>query len=346
MARVRKGWTVGTLVGAVILSVVCGPALGRDPVKLVIRPQKISAEAGKYSLLPPEASRTDGDAVPWYEKAVKTLPDQKSDNQVQQYLKMPVEQLPADQVEQLLKAYIQSFKCAAQAVKCRQCRWPAQTPETLMANLAEYRRLASGIRLWARLELSNAQYDGALPAIQTGLGMARQLGEGPTLIQLQMGVATANVQCREIEQFVQVEDAPNLYSALASLPKPFVDPEKAIEAERKATFSRFSGTLLSSKQLESQMKPAHDRTRALARKLDSDLALLQCVEAICSYAASHGGQLPQTLADITEVSIPKDPMNGEAFHYTRTGTTAVLESIVPAGGEKRDEVHYQITVKN
>jgi hypothetical protein len=234
---------------------------------------------------------------------------------------MAVDQLPTDQVELLLKQYLVSFKCAAQAVKSRECNWPVWKGETIMAKNEEYRRLAFAVRLWAWLEISRGEPEGAILALQTGFGMAKHMGQTPNLPQLQMGVASAGVVCREIEQFVQMEDAPNLYAALAAVPKPFVDVEKA-------------------------GKNADDRTRALAKKLDSDLAILQCVEAIRSYAASHGGQLPQTLAEIKEVSLPNDAMCGAPFRYSRTGATAVLESTVPAGGEKRDEVHYQISVKN
>ncbi len=344
MVCVRETRIVGVVAWAVVLSLICQSALGRE-TKLTIYPQKMSAEVGKYSLLPPPASLTDGDAVPLYEKAVKALPDKTKDDQIRQWLKMPIEQLPADEVEQVLKAYIESIKCVAQAVKCRQCNWPAWTPGTQVTDLEEYRRLAFGIRLWTRLELSNAQYDGALLPMQTGFGMARQLGQGPTLIQLQIGVATASVLCREIEQLVQMEGSPNLYSSLANLPRPFLDPEKAIETERKAALLQFSGKL-SSKELESRMKPTHDRTRAIAKRMDSDLAALQCVEALRSYAAAHAGQLPQTLTEITEVSVPKDPMSGAVFRYSRTGSAAVLESTVSTGGQKSDEVRYQITVKN
>lgn len=329
MMRLRKNLTVGAATWVLLLGTICPSAPGRQAKsvapprdeKLVLHPQKISAEAGKYSLLPPPASLVEGDAFPWYEKAAQALPGKKSADQVVQYLKMPIDQLPVDQVEQFLKQYLESFKCAAQAVKCRECKWPTWKAETVMAKNEEYRRLAFAVRLWARLENSRGESEGALLALQTGFGMARQMGQTPNLPQLQMGVASAGVLCREIEQFVQMEDAPNLHSALAALPKPLVDVEKAI-------------------------KNADDRTRALARKLDSDLAILQCMEAIRSYAASHGGQLPQTLADIKEVSLPNDPMCGAAYRYTRTGATAALESTVPAGGEKRDEVHYQITVKN
>ena len=345
MVCARTDWTVGAAVGVVILSVVCGTALGRDPVKLAIRPQKVSTEAGKYALLPPPASLVEGDAVPWYEKAVKALPDKKSGDQVVQYLKMPIDTLPADQAEQVLKAYVESFKCVAQAVKCRQCNWPAWTPGTPVANLEEYRRLAFGIRLWARLELSNAAYDGGVLAMQMGFGMARQLAQAPTLGQLLVGVAIAGSLCREIEQLTQMEDSPNLYSSLTDLPKPFVDPEKAIEAERKAVLSQFSGKL-ANKELESQITSTYGRERAIVKRMDSDLAALQGVEAIRSYVASHAGQLPPSLADITEVSVPKDPMCGAAFRYTRTGATAVLESTAPVGGERKDELRYEITVKN
>ena len=102
-------------------------------------------------------------------------------------------------------------------------------------------------------------------------------------------------------------------------------------------------------QFESDLErlpESYDRVRILAKRLDTDLAALQCVEAIRSYAASHGGQLPQTLAEITEVSVPKDPMSGAAFRYTRTGATAVLESATPAGGDAKDVTRYEITVKN
>ncbi len=345
MVHFQESRAVGVVVWAVVLSLVGQTALGRE-VKLVICPQKTPAEPGKYSLLPPPASLIDGDAVPLYEKAVKVLPDKTKDDQIYQWLKMPADQLPADQVEQALKPYVESFKYAAQAVKCRQCTWPAWKPETALANVNDYRRLAFAIRLWARLEITQGECEGAMLPIQTGLGMARHMGQAPILIQLQVAVATANSIGGEIEQLVQREDSPNLYSSLAHLPRPFVDVEKAIEAERQATFSRFSGTFVSRERLESQMKPAHDRTRALVRRLDSDLAMLQCVEAIRSFAASHAGQLPQNLAEITEVSVPKDPLCGAAFRYQRTGATAVLESTVSPGGQKSDELRYQITVKN
>jgi hypothetical protein len=319
MTRLRENLMVRAATWVVLAGGLCQSTLGRE-VKLTIYPQKTSAEAGKYSLLSPPASLTDGDAVPLYDKAIQALPGKASDNQVQQYLKMEIDKLPADQVEQTLKPYIESFKYTAQAVKCRACNWPAWNPETMMVKNSEYRRLAFAVRLWARLEVSQGECEGAILPLQIGFGMAKHMGQTPNLLQLQMGVASAEAMCAETERFVQREDSPNLYSVLASLPRPFVDAEKAV-------------------------KNADDRTGVLLKRLDSNLGLLQCIEAIRSYAASHAGQLPQSLAEIKEVAVPNDPMCGAPFRYSRTGTTAVLESTVSAGGETRDEVHYQITVK-
>ncbi len=137
MARLGSTLVAAIFVWLVGLSLAGTPAFARD-VKLVVQPQKVSAETGKYVLLPPPASLTEGDAVPLYQKAVQALPGKKSDDQVRQYLKMGIDQMPADEVEQLLRRYVESLRCVAQAVKCRQCNWPAWTPGTYPANVEEH----------------------------------------------------------------------------------------------------------------------------------------------------------------------------------------------------------------
>ncbi len=347
MARWRSTLVVAALVWAVGLGLAGVPAFGRD-AKLVVRPQKAAAEAGKYALLPSAASLTEGDAVPLYEKAVKALPGKAMDDRIQKWLKMPTEQLPLDEAEKALTQYVESFKCVAQAIQCRECKWPAAAPEASTPNLPRYRSLSLAIRLWARYEIAQENYEGAVLALRTGLGMSKHLTQGPTLVEYLVGVGVAATMCPEVGEFVQAGEAPNLYAALAALPKPFTDVEKAIEADRKATPSEPPAGMTRA-QFESDLSRLprpYDPVRILTKRLEADLAALQCVEAIRSYAASHGGQLPQTLAAIAEVSVPNDPMSGQMFRYTRTGATAVLESATPAGGDAKDVTRYEITVKN
>ena len=258
---------------------------------------------------------------------------------------MPIDQLPVEQVEQTLGQYMESLKYVARAVKCRQCNWPQGQPGKEIADQQGFRRLASVIRLWARLEIASGGYEGAILALQTGFGMGKHLGQAPTIMEILTAVGVGGAMCIEVEEFVQREDSPNLYLALGDLPKPFVNIEKAIENETKAASAQLKGNP-SARQMESRLKTDYDRARLNVKRIDVQVAALQCVEAIRLYAAMHGGQLPGTLTEITENPAPKDPISGELFQYTRTGSTAVLESAIPPGGNERHKVHYEISVRN
>jgi len=157
-----------------------------------------------------------------------------------------------------------------------------------------------------------------------------------------VGAAAGGSMGKELEQFVQGKDSPNLYAALADLPEPLIGVEKAIESERANLKDH---NVLVRIQMEKILKPAHDRTRMIATRLDNHVNALQVVEAIRHYAATHDGQLPQTLSDIKDVKIPNDLMSSKAFKYSHTATGAMLQSTIPDGGNERDAVHYEIVIK-
>jgi hypothetical protein len=79
-------------------------------------------------------------------------------------------------------------------------------------------------------------------------------------------------------------------------------------------------------------------------RLEGDVAALQCLEALRHYAASHSGQLPKQLSEITGVQVPADPGTGKPFAYRYDGSKAVLEVSAPKGGTPRDSTRYEITV--
>jgi len=346
MVRWREVRTIGIVAWVVVLSSFGRSALGQD-VKLTIYPQKMSTEVGKNSLLPPAASLTEGDAAPLYHQAAQALLADKDWARIDKWLALPLDQLPLEEAQGALERHMESLKVIAQAVRCRQCNWPALTSGTdLSKNLVEFQRLGTLVRLWARFEMAQGSPESILLALRTGFGMARQIAQAPSTIQYLHGMSIAAAMRNEIGRWVQTEDAPNLYAALAALPKPFVDVEQPIESEKKAIPSELpAGLKMTREQFDAKLKTAHDEFRMVAKHGESGMALLQCVEALRSYAASHGGQLPQSLTEITEVSIPKDPMTGEAFRYTRTGAAAVLESPTPPGN-KQKVVHYEIIVQN
>jgi hypothetical protein len=208
--------------------------------------------------------------------------------------------------------------------------------------MSGYRELAFVIRLWARLEISREQYKNAVIAMQTAFGMTRHLGQAPTIIQTLVGAAIGGSMCGELEQFVQSKDAPNLHKALVNLPEPLTDMEKAIEGE-SASLNDYDVAVR--KQMEKQLKPAHDKVRMNSKRLDNHVNALQVVEAIRHFAATHDGQLPKALSDIKDLDVPNDLMSGKAFEYRRTASGATLKSAIPEGFKERHAIHYEITLK-
>ena len=207
---------------------------------------------------------------------------------------------------------------------------------------SEYRSLGFLLELWARMEIVHGQYDRALLVMQTAFGMARHLCQAPTGIQVMVGTAIGAVMCREVELFIQGKDSPNLYWAMANLPRPFAGVKNIIEIE-KANLKNYN--FLVRRQFEKQLKPAHDRMLLIANRFDNNLNAIQCVEAIRNYAATHEGRLPEKLSDISDLELPMDVMSDKAFGYKRTSTGAVLQSEMLEGGDEVDIVCYQIILK-
>jgi hypothetical protein len=95
--------------------------------------------------------------------------------------------------------------------------------------------------------------------------------------------------------------------------------------------------------LASLLLPAISSVKFAEVRGEREIAVLQVLEALRLYAASHGGRLPEKLADITEVPVPENPMLGEPFVYHGGGEAAVLEVLSPPGYEPRSySFRYEI----
>jgi len=322
---------VKTITFFLILSFAAVAAYS-EPLELKLYPAKILEPAQTYRLVVPADKQKDADALPLYEQAIQLMPKDVDKKQISAWMDLPLEQFPQEQAEAVIQKYIESLRLVARASRCKNCNWPEWKPGMEVPNLSGYRDIAFVIRLWARLEISRGQYESALAAMQTAFGTARHLGQAPTTTQTTAGVVVAGLTCREIEKFVQGKNFPNLYAALADLPKPFVNIEISIENEKRL-FGLVSDNA------------GFDRMRLMARRLDNHVNALQVVEAMRHYAATNDGQLPLTLSDIKDRKIPNDLMSGKAFQYSRTAKGATLRSVIPKNGDERDAVNYEIVIR-
>jgi hypothetical protein len=341
-------WIIDVCVCFIVLFLTSIPADARrsvqEPVKLTIYPSQVGELEEKYQLIVSPEDQIDADAVPLYEKAIKSIPKNFNQDQIVEWLKLPVEQLPQQQAEETLQKYLEPLKLAVQATRCKECNWPEWKPGGQIENLTEYRKLAYIIELWARLEISRGGYEGATIAMRTGFGMARHVGQGPTILQGLVGSAIGGIMCRELEQYVQGKDSPNLYRAMADMSRPLIEMEQAIENEKKVALGSASNELMR-EQIKKQMASSVDGTRRTSKRLDNNLNGLQCVEAIRHFTATHAGQLPKVLSDIKDVEVPRDIMSDKTFDYRPTAIGATLQSVIPEGGSERDAFHYEIILK-
>ena len=342
-ARLMKGATVCFIVLFLTGVPVEARRSASESVELTLHPAKVAEPAQTYRLLPSPGKQTDADAVPLYQKAIQSMPQETNRKQIQEWLARPLEQFPQQQAEQVIQEHLESLRLVARATRCKECNWPEWEPATDPPDTSAYRELTYVIRLWARLEICQGQYKGALVALQTALGLARHLSQIPSLDEVLVVTAIGRSVCQELEQFVQGPDSPNLHGALTNLPEPLIDVEKAIERE----WGHLQASL-TQKPSEKQLNAANEvygRVRWIAKRIDNHVNALQVVEALRHYAATHDGQLPQALGDISDIEVPDDLVSGKAFLYRRTSAGAMLQSAIPEGGDERDTVHYKIVLK-
>ncbi len=263
-------------------------------VNLTIAPSQISAGRTTLTLLQKTEDLTDEDGAVFYNKAVEALPADLQRGQVTYWAREPLRNLPLDQAE--AKAVLQeaqaSLDLVAQGARCKGCKWPPFVPGTLPANHSEYRLLNDLLCLKARIELLESQYDKAAETIRTGLAMSKHIGEAPTIMQGMIGVAMATLSLRSVEDWTQVQDAPNLYPALHELPRPLVNLNVGISSELKNLELNTQYNALVKAAMRRQLESSFPAVRRSMNGLDGAAAALECIEAIRHFAAGHAGQLP------------------------------------------------------
>ena len=92
--------------------------------------------------------------------------------------------------------------------------------------------------------------------------------------------------------------------------------------------------------------PAVTKVYLVEARTDRRIAALRCIEAVRLYAASHGGALPASMAEITEVPVPLDPVTGKSFEYAASETKATLTGPPPAGQQASilNALYYELNI--
>jgi hypothetical protein len=222
---------------------------------LTVQPAKEPVPALRYRLLPESVELIPGNAALFYHRAIEglirnglqariqTLKNQPapslalSDDQVNEWLAKPIDQLPRDQVQRILDTYHSVLREVEQGARRERCDWEFQRREEGFSldidEIQQTRWLARLVALQARLDAAEGRLDSAIHWVQTGLALARHLSQSSQFyIQSLVAASITELMASTIEALIQTPGCPNLYWALAALPRPFLDLTSATEAER------------------------------------------------------------------------------------------------------------------
>jgi hypothetical protein len=121
----------------------------------------------------------------------------------------------------------------------RDCDWGQHINElqgleiiaTLLPEMQESRSLARALILRARVAVADGDYARAIDHLRMTYQLARNTAEAPFLISGLVGIAETNMANAEAIELIAAKGSPNLYWAIAELPRPFIDLVPSIRFE-------------------------------------------------------------------------------------------------------------------
>ena len=222
------------------------PPDGPRKVIMTISPAPEPIPSLKYELLPKFQDQAPGNAALFYCYAFSRLPEDYEDtlrDKWYEFLETPPENLPKKEMHDLLHAYEDTLGYLKLAASRQRCDWEStlhnQTlgPESPFLPQLSFYRFPRILALQASLQIVEAKYEAAISTLQQGLAMTRHFGEGPILYLNPFGIA--RLYYMQLEEFVQAPNSPNLYWALTSLPRPFINAHNLLRYERIYVFTKY-----------------------------------------------------------------------------------------------------------
>jgi hypothetical protein len=212
-----------------------------DPIPLTLTPAAPPAPSLKYRLLPDRRDQVAGNAATLYYRT-EALFVENGDLLMNvkagvwsTWTETPIKELPLDEVGNRLATVRDLLREMDRAARRRDCDWQTEgRPEGiafLIPDVQGFRSLAVVLAVRARYAIARGDFDEAVQALQTGYALAQNMGKGPFLIQVLVGAAIASIMDNQLDELLQQPGAPNLYWALAVLPRSFFDMQLALREE-------------------------------------------------------------------------------------------------------------------
>jgi hypothetical protein len=206
---------------------------------VTLQPAKAPVPALRYRLYPAGPERKEGNAVPMYlrfaherndfwKKQLREKPDA--------WNKLPLEKLPLAEVKEFLDGYrykLQQLELGARRTRA-EWHYALDTGDPigiLLPDAQEMRMYPPLLLLKARVEMAERRFADAVRTLETGFSFSRQVSHAPFLINGLVGIACAQICLGGLEELTEQRGAPNLYWAMAVIPRPLIDLRGSNEIE-------------------------------------------------------------------------------------------------------------------
>lgn len=223
-------------------------------VNLKMDPAGEPVPALKYQFTPRYLEQIPGDAAQFYYRAVlmkqsmpKEIEQQLADNP--DWYDKPLDAQSRKEIRVWVGRHERIIGELRRAFLRTQCTWDLgarklkgnEAIALLLPEAQQLRSIARMLSLKAKLEIDQRRYDDALETLSLGYKMARDEARQPTLINSLIGVAIVGTLNEQLERLLASPGAPNMYWAIASLPRPVIDMGQALRQELAFPAQLFPG---------------------------------------------------------------------------------------------------------
>ena len=290
--------------------------------RLAVRPAAAPSPALRYKLLPELRDRQSGNAVTLYYKAFSPDWQTYRKQEFQEALDAAVD-LPPGELRKSPAAPIarsRMLEAVDDAARRTYIDWellPGIRKEgigLLLPDAQGMRSFGQLLAIRARLDVADGKFDKAVYGLQTGFALARHFCQAPTLIHGLIGAAVAHQMFPQIEFLIQQPGAPNLYWALADLPRPLIDLRTAYQGERLF--------------LDWIAPGVRDRVADPTAPPMSPDQLQECMDRLAQIEGNGGSRTPNPVARLAlaAMAAQRYPM-ARAWLMTRGWTAAQIDAL-------------------
>ncbi|HEX6963371.1 MAG TPA: hypothetical protein VF175_16000 [Lacipirellula sp.] len=335
--------------GELVVEEEAGGQQGLTVFKMTVTPAGESEPALKHRLVPGPLDLRPGNAALFYcrsfaegslssaWKAVEkefTYDEIHGSDQVDGWydVSRPLDSIPLDKLREASARFDTIMKqFVERGAERAECNWGHYIQEvrgtdiiaTLLPEIQECRSLGRAVGLRTRLAIAERDFPRAIEHLRINYRLGKHVSEAPFLVSGLVAIAIANTANAGVVELIATEGSPNLYWALAEMPRPYIDLQPSVRFEMS----------LGPRMFPFMMEPEKKRysTEEWARVLSESLQETSKVASGTPHWNELGAQLAATgLALLTypaaKERLVEDGMDRDAVEAMPVGQVIAIDA--------------------